>query len=747
MNGSVIKILLLEDNPADAKLIQELLPATEMTQWQVVCVERLQEALQSTQAQAFDVILTDLSLPDAQGLDVVVQIHAQFPELPIVVLTVINDEAVGLDALRQGAQDYIPKSALSEHLLTRTIRHSLERARIHQVMWQQSMAMNACGEGIAILNAAYEYTYLNQAYAQIYGYENPTQLMGKSRLLLHDYQEIERMHQLVLPTLQAQGYWRGETVGVRQNGDYFDLDLSVTVLPNGGYVCTVRDISDRKQTEQALRRSESRFRQIFQNAPIGMALADVQTRQLVQVNPRWCEILGYTPLEMIYLTIDDISHPEDLPADILQTERLRHGDITMFQMEKRLVRRDGEIRWSKLAVTFLEDPTSGVRHTLGMIEDITEHKQAVDLLRQSEARFQKLVANIPGMIYRYILHPDHTEEFAYVSPRCCDLVELEAEAVQENPRLLWQLVYPEDVPAIRDAIAVSAHTLQPFDVEARITTPSGQMKWLRAIAQPERQANDHVVWDGIMMDISDRKHAEAEIYRSLAKQQELNTLKSHFVSMVSHEFRTPMTTIRTSTELLQHYYQQATPEKRQEYFNRIESAIGKMLTLMDNILLLGKAEAGGLRYEPAPMDLRQFCQDLISTLQLNASNHHRLVFTCETTTTQVVMDEVLLHHIFSNLLSNAIKYSPDGGTVELRLFQQDQYAIFQVKDTGIGIPPADQAHLFETFHRARNVGSIQGTGLGLAIVKNCIELHHGQITLESRVGTGTIFTVKLPLHP
>jgi signal transduction histidine kinase len=133
-------------------------------------------------------------------------------------------------------------------------------------------------------------------------------------------------------------------------------------------------------------------------------------------------------------------------------------------------------------------------------------------------------------------------------------------------------------------------------------------------------------------------------------------------------------------------------------------------------------------------------------LQLSTSNQ-KLIFICQSESTQVVMDAILLRHIFTNLLSNAIKYSCEDSSIRFDLICQDGAAIFQIQDQGIGIPLNDQQRLFETFHRASNVGQIQGTGLGLSIVKRCVDLHKGQIQLESEVGVGTRVTVTLPLKP
>lgn len=243
------------------------------------------------------------------------------------------------------------------------------------------------------------------------------------------------------------------------------------------------------------------------------------------------------------------------------------------------------------------------------------------------------------------------------------------------------------------------------------------------------------------------RNSEQNMLKALNQERELNLMRTNFISMVSHEFRTPMTTIRSSTELLQCLGQQITLEKREQYFNRIQNSIDEMLDLLDEVLLLGSSGAGGLEYNPTPLNLEAFCLELVEAMQLNDGDRHSIVFTCEGNCTEAEMDDALLRHIFANLLSNAIKYSHTESKIRFSLDCHNNIAFFSVEDQGIGIPEKDQSRLFETFYRCSNVGKIPGTGLGLAIVKKCVDLHRGRIHVNSQINTGTKFSVTLPLRP
>jgi signal transduction histidine kinase len=246
--------------------------------------------------------------------------------------------------------------------------------------------------------------------------------------------------------------------------------------------------------------------------------------------------------------------------------------------------------------------------------------------------------------------------------------------------------------------------------------------------------------------INQLRESEERTRQALAKEQELNELKSNFVAMVSHEFRTPMTTIQTSIDILEYNSDKLTDERKTKYFDRIQNAINQMLQLLDEVLFLSKTEAAKLEYKPAPLNLENFCSELIDIFQLSAGNQYNILFRSQGEHTLAQMDEELLNCIFTNLLSNAIKYSPQNSTIWFDLICKDGLATFQVKDQGMGIPLKDQAHLFQTFYRASNVGVIQGTGLGLSIVKKCVDLHGGHIQLESAQDVGTTVIVTLPLR-
>ena len=260
-----------------------------------------------------------------------------------------------------------------------------------------------------------------------------------------------------------------------------------------------------------------------------------------------------------------------------------------------------------------------------------------------------------------------------------------------------------------------------------------------------------------------KSQTEVAMRLALEKEKQMRDMKSHFVSMVSHEFHNPLSTILTSTELLAHHSQRLNEAKKSEYIHHIQNAVKQMTQLMSDVLVIGKAEVGQVSFNPAPLDIENFCKDLVAEIQFSVSEEYKIIFAMQgrctkreddsvlqdsqplTTKTRLpYLDEKLLRHILSNLVANAIKYSYPGGIVRFDLFCLQEEAIFRIQDEGIGIPESDQENLFNSFQRGSNVGKIPGHGLGLAIVKQYVELHGGEITFVSKVGVGTTFIVSLP---
>lgn len=262
------------------------------------------------------------------------------------------------------------------------------------------------------------------------------------------------------------------------------------------------------------------------------------------------------------------------------------------------------------------------------------------------------------------------------------------------------------------------------------------------ILKPFKEREIHAA---IRMALQKHKQ-ELKIKESLILSQELDAEKSRLLSMTSHDLKNPLTSIQMSTYILEKYGSKLEEEKKIKHFERIQSSINNMSKLLENISTLSMSNAGKLIFEPVLINLLKFSEALIEQFIVQVDDRYKLEFTTEgNLDDQVMLDERLLSHILVNLLSNAIKYSPIGGVINFDVIRQENQLIFKVKDRGIGLPKEYKSQLFKPFKRGSNVGNIKGTGLGLSIVKQAVDLHQGQITVDSELGEGTTFVVILPL--
>jgi signal transduction histidine kinase len=245
-------------------------------------------------------------------------------------------------------------------------------------------------------------------------------------------------------------------------------------------------------------------------------------------------------------------------------------------------------------------------------------------------------------------------------------------------------------------------------------------------------------------EVSRRQQAQAELDDALQAERELSEFRSRFVSLVSHEFRTPLGVILSAAENLRTYFERLEPAQRRQQLDHVIQATGQMARVMENVLLLGRAEARKMEFKPGEINLAPFCESLVAQVQSSTGSRCPIHFEAEPMA-PCMGDEHLLAHILNNVLTNAVKYSEPGDPVEFKLSRVNGDAVFYIRDRGMGIPALDQKQLFNAFHRGRNAVQVPGTGLGLVIVKRCVELHGGSIECESTEGAGTSFTISLPL--
>jgi PAS domain S-box-containing protein len=391
----------------------------------------------------------------------------------------------------------------------------------------------------------------------------------------------------------------------------------------------------------------------------------------------------------------------------------------------------------KVSISLQKLTVAGEPAALCTFYDLSEHQRTEEALRQSEARFRTLADTTNTIIFIR-----QGKQFSYVNPAAHVITGYTCEELLSCPDI-YQLI--KERGRVRLSSQFPFPKLFPQYEEVKILTKTGEECWLDcSIAITEFDGKPAIL--GTAIDITKRKQAETEIRNALAKEKELSELKSQFISMVSHEFRSPLNVISFSASSLQRFYSQWPTDKKLKYLSRIQTSTERIGQLLDEILLIGRVEAGKLEFQPKPMDLVQFFGECVTDMQLSDSNNHPIRFVVHGEQTSACVDERLLQPTVANLLSNALKYSPVGSPVQLELWIHEQQLVFEIVDQGIGVPVTDQSHLYELFHRGKNVHETPGCGIGLAIVKKFVEAQQGHIEFTSKPNEGTTFRVTLPLQ-
>jgi PAS domain S-box-containing protein len=497
------------------------------------------------------------------------------------------------------------------------------------------------------------------------------------------------------------------------------------------------DITESKRLRDNLAQTLAEQEAILQTSMVGIVFLLDQRVHWINATLEQ-QLLGYQKGQLIgRSSAVTYAHPEDYERVSRESYPLLASGES-FASELQMKRRDGSIFWCSLSGKAI-DPSNLSAGSIWVLSDITVRRQLEDelsrTLTQREAILRSTLVGITFSVDRR--HVWLNEKVAQMLGYCVDELTGQCSAIHFPDDRAWA-----DFGAIAYAALARG---EAYSAETQMKRKDGSLIWCQVYGEAidPNDLGKGTIWT--FLDITDQKQAQEDIRRALAKERELSELKSRFVSMTSHEFRTPLATILSSAEILQDYGDRLPAAEKTELIDHVKAAVTRMTRMLDDVLVIGKADAGRVEFNPAPCDPRGFCRDLLDELRRASQGSHELAFASRGAEGERLLDSQLLRHVLSNLLGNAIKYSPRGGLVRLELDCRDDATVFEVIDRGIGIPNEDQARLFATFTRGRNVANISGTGLGLAIVKRLVDLHGGTISVESQVGSGSRFTVQVPV--
>ncbi|WP_310419202.1 AAA family ATPase [Chamaesiphon sp. OTE_8_metabat_110] len=489
----------------------------------------------------------------------------------------------------------------------------------------------------------------------------------------------------------------------------------------------------------------------------GFAILDRD--RFIYLNQSHADLFSYTVAELLgrhwrcLYTPDQLQQIESVAFPAI-------GKCGRWRGEAIALRKDGSTFNQEVTLFSLDNGK-----LICICRDITDRQTMEIALRQSERRYQKLADNIPGIIYQFRIAPDGSMSYPYVSSGCWELLQLTPAEVMADANCALDTIHPEDRIQLRGVMAQSARQMTPIAWEGRMLPRAGGIKWIKYAARPELQPDGAIVWDGVMLDITEqqaalheRKIAEAKLsqtnHRLESTNQELQRatrLKDEFLATMSHELRTPLNAILGMSEALQDDEVFGTLNLQQlEAIATIEQSGEHLLSLINDILDVAKISAGKLELHLDRVCLTELCKSSLLLVKPQAiAKQIQIETQLAVSLDWIAVDERRMRQVLINLLNNAVKFTPPGGRVKLSVSiaaADGAWLCFSVSDTGIGIRDADLAKLFQPFVQIDSSlnRKYSGSGLGLVLVKQIVELHGGTVTIASEVNKGSCFSVMLP---
>jgi len=605
-------------------------------------------------------------------------------------------------------------------------------------------------------------THWNPAAERVYGYR-ADEAIGRSVVMLAPPELVNDAVGLLERVRRGERVEAYETTRITKDGCRIDVSLGTSpVLDAAGNVVAAssiaRDVTERKRAERqlraatetvegansALRESEERFRGAFNGASIGMALVSPEGRYL-QVNRALCGILGYSEDELLAQSFPDLTHPDDLEADANQKRQLLANEISTYQVEKRYLCKDGHLAWVRVTVSLVHDATGDPLYFVSQMQDITPYKAAGAALREAEARYRTLVEQIPAAVY--VDPAGALGSPLYVSPRVETLLGYAPEEWLATSDLWIERLHVEDRERVLAEIVRGNETGESLSLEYRFLARDDREVWVSdEVALVRDEHGTPKYWQGLMIDITDRKRAEEDLRAAKEAAEEASRLKSAFLRMATHELRTPLTIVSGYVELLlSSISARLTPEER-EFIDIAQAGTKTLARLVDDLLDLARIEAGRLDLAIRAVDVGEAIKQVhrMVSVQAAAKGLDSAV-SVEPDLPLIAADPDRLTQILLNLVGNAVKFTEQGRILST-VRKVGEGVEISVTDTGIGIAPEAQTAIFDEFRQAdaSTTRRFGGTGLGLAIAKRLVEMQSGTLRVESTIGAGSTFTLWLP---
>lgn len=647
-------------------------------------------------------------------------------------------EKKALKSLAQNVGAHIKINSLTEELITKN--------------QQLENAIEGSSDGLWALDYESSSFYISPQFYDIFGYSEKD--FPKSVDAIKASLRTEDTELLELQVLEAlrkrETNFEFETVAKHKSGKYVWLkgNLALTYDSKGNVTKnrgSVSDITKEKTYELKIRRQEEHYQRLVNSLKEVVFETDNEGK-ITFLNNSWKTLLGKTikaSLGKKLASFIDKKHVQTFEAVLQQ---IKNKQSWPGRVELQINGTNKEPYWVELWLRGLYDSNYELTGISGSIFDINSNKIATAQLKESEERYRLISENTKDIV---CLH-DIDSNYVYVSPSMYDSLGYPPKALIGLPA--WSCIHPEDINVLKRAFGQVAKGKQPDFIRYRVKHRKGHYVWVETIANMQQytEKGKQPLIQTATRDINHQKKAEEEIVKALEKERHLVELRTNLINMISHEFRTPLTSIKSSSDLVMKYLpklqKSEVKDKLSTHFERIRSQVNRINELISGVLLLGGMDTGKIKFLPEEIDLEPFMGSFLTEYyETHTDDDRKIKVSFEGTKRKIKADKTLLSHILRNLVSNALKYSKGSENPELNIKFEKKNVNIIVKDYGIGIAEKDIQNLFQSFYRGDNALTIPGTGLGLVIVKQFVDMHQGDISLKSELNKGTTIHVDLPI--
>ena len=520
---------------------------------------------------------------------------------------------------------------------------------------------------------------------------------------------------------------------VKQFRSWTEDSIKLLTMASG----VITNALKRKENEEALIKSEAQYRLVINSVKEVIFQTDTLGNWIF-LNPAWTDILGYSIEESIGQNFSYYIHKEEKEKNFDVLRPLVNKELEFSLHDVIFLTKDGKQKICEVYVKSILNENDQVIGISGTIRDIS-------VQRQSEQEIRKLNRAIETT-ETGILLSDFKGTISYVNPGLMNIYGFKSNEHIVG-RSIFSLTSAEGAKILKEAIITKLMSGNNWKGEIELRKANGKFfpaEAICSVVHDDKNKPLYVVAN--FYDITERKNAEIEVKNSLIKERELSVMKTKFVSMVSHEFRTPLAAILSSSDLIEMYWEKFTDEKRMSLLKKIKNSVHNLIEIISDVTEINKVDSGKAVVNLEQLEIIQLINNIIDEVAQAYPTRPKIDFSTETTSLYLLSDKKLLRQIFINLISNAVKYTPADKNVYISFEEQPELIIFRVEDQGIGIPEEDFSTLFEPFMRSKNIGKIKGTGLGLPILKRAVELLGGRIDFASKLNIGSAFNVYLPIQ-